>query len=83
MKIYTIENDTISERELSEDMGRFKYIDEDGFTVFIKDSNAFQTWAEAHAVLEEQARTNLELQKRRLNMERSKLESVLAMKEPE
>ena len=48
----------------------------------IRKSEAFLTWKEAHAALEDQARTNLELQKRRLDMERSKLERVRAMKEP-
>lgn len=90
MKVYTIENDVIIERELSEDMGRFRYIDEDGFTVFIKDSDAFQTWKEARDALERKkyrAVKDAELQALRARVDlleaQRRYESVINMKGPE
>lgn len=49
----------------------------------IRKSEAFLTWREAHAALERRARASLEVQKRRLDMERSNLEKVRTMMEPE
>lgn len=84
MKIYTIENDTINEHEVTESMSKgFSCSDKFvGCNAYVGCDELYPTWEEAHAVLEDQARINLESEKRRLDVARSYLEKVRTMKEP-
>lgn len=82
MKIYTIENGTINEREVAGGPGALLEV--------LFESETFLTWKEAHAVLEERARVAVidaegEVTRAcvRLVDAQGRYKSILNMKEPE